>query len=147
MLYCLRHGVDGRLASSHNLGGILMRLRITILATLSLVAVMLGSAGNRNQTLAAEYSCKTSQCTNLAKCEGDHWTKTGECSISCYKESGAPGEIVFSGSANCGTSAGGGGGGGGETFFFPVGDYCYENWWWDPECSGPNDPYKPPPIN
>jgi hypothetical protein len=122
-----------------------MNSRITILATLLLVAmaVMFGSVGNRNQTLAAEYSCTTSQCPNSAKCEGDHWTRTGDCSISCYKESGAPGEIVFSGSANCGASSGGGGGGS----FLPENDYCYLNWWWDPECSGSNDPYKPPPIN
>lgn len=121
-----------------------MRSSITILAILLSVAVMLGSVSDRNQTLAAEYSCKTSQCPNIAKCDGDHWTKTGDCSISCYKESGAPGEIVFSGSANCGTSSGGGGGGG--PFLFP-GDYCSQNWWWDPQCEGPDDPYKPPPIN
>ena len=128
-----------------------MRSRITILATLLLVAmaVMFGSVSNRNRTLAAEYSCKTSQCPSIAKCEGDHWTSNGNCSITCYRESGAPGEIVYSGSANCGSSpgGGGGGGGGGDTSFFPIGSYCYENWWWDPECSGPNDPYKPPPIN
>ena len=129
---------------------LLMRSRITILATLLLVAlaVMFGSVGNRTQTLAAEYSCKTSQCPSIANCTGDHWTRTGDCTINCYKDSGAPGEIVFSGGANCGTSpVGGGGGGGGDTFFLPNGGYCYENWWWDPECSGPNDPYKPPPIN
>jgi len=121
-----------------------MRSLITILATLLLVAVMLGSVSDRNQTLAAEYSCKTSQCPNTAKCAGDYWTSTGTCSISCYKESGAPGEIVFSGSANCGTSSGGGGEG---SLFFPDGGYCYDNWWWDPDCTGPNDPYRPPPIN
>ena len=70
------------------------------------MAAMLGSSSDRNQTRAAEYSCKlTATCPNSAKCEGDRWTRTGDCSISCYKESGAPGEIIFSGSANCGASS------------------------------------------
>lgn len=114
------------------------------------MAAMLGSINDRNQTLAATYGCKTSQCPNVAACDGDHWTKTGECTISCYKDSGTTGEIVFSGSANCGTSSGGGGGGGGggTIELLPgASSYCYDNWWWDPGCSGPTDPYRPPPIN
>jgi len=72
------------------------------------LAAMLGLTSDRNQILAADYSCKlTATCPGSAKCEGDRWTRTGECSISCYKESGAPGEIVFSGSANCGASSDG----------------------------------------
>ncbi len=128
-----------------------MKLRIKIFLTLVLLAlVAISSAiGNRNATLAATYGCRNSQCPNIATCDGDHWTKTGECTISCYKDSGTTGEIVFSGSANCGTSSGGGGGGGGPIGFYYGGDtsYCYDNWWWDPECSGPSDPYMPPKIN
>jgi hypothetical protein len=126
-----------------------MRSRLTVLGTLFLMtlAVMSGAVSDRNQTLAADYSCKTSQCPNTAKCEGDHWNKTGDCTIACYKDSGAPGEIVFSGSANCGTSSGGGGGGGQVGYYLGGGGYCYDNWWWDSGCSGPNDPYMPPFIN
>ena len=70
-------------------------------------AAMLGSSSDRNQTQAAEwYGCKlTATCPGTAKCEGDRWMRTGDCSISCFKESGAPGEVVFSGSANCGASS------------------------------------------
>jgi hypothetical protein len=84
-----------------------MRSRITILIILLFVAMAIpGAVSDRNQTLAAEYSCKlTATCPGSAKCEGDRWTRTGDCAISCYKESGAPGEIVFSGSANCGASS------------------------------------------
>jgi hypothetical protein len=83
-----------------------MKLRITILGSLLLLAAILGSTSNRNQTSAAEFSCKSSQCPNSAKCEGDHWARS-ECAITCYRDAGAPGEIVVSGSANCGTGDGG----------------------------------------
>jgi hypothetical protein len=74
-------------------------------ALLVLIA-MFTSSSNRNQTLAAEYSCKlTATCPGIAKCEGDRWMRTGDCSISCFKESGAPGELIFSGGANCGASS------------------------------------------
>ena len=82
--------------------------RITTLAGFGLLALaaMLGSSSDRNQTQAAEYSCKlTATCPGTAKCEGDRWMRTGDCSISCFKESGTPGEIVFNGSANCGASS------------------------------------------
>jgi hypothetical protein len=82
--------------------------RIKMLAGFALLTLVatLGSSSDRNQTKAAEFSCKlTATCPGSAKCEGDRWTRTGDCSISCYKESGAPGEIIFSGSANCGASS------------------------------------------
>lgn len=82
--------------------------RIKTIAGFGLLALaaMLTSSSDRNQTFAAEYSCKlTATCPGTAKCEGNLWTRTGPCSISCYKESGAPGEIIFSGSANCGDSS------------------------------------------
>jgi hypothetical protein len=68
------------------------------LALLALTAIFISSS-HRNQTLAAEYySCKlTATCPGTAKCEGDRWMRTGDCSISCFKESGGPGELVFSG--------------------------------------------------
>jgi hypothetical protein len=73
-------------------------------ALLALTAMFTSS--HRNHTLAAEYSCKlTATCPGIAKCEGDRWMRTGDCSISCFKESGAPGELIFSGSANCGASS------------------------------------------
>jgi len=77
------------------------------------LAAMLTSTSNRNQTSAAEwYGCKlTATCPGSARCEGDRWMRTGDCSISCFKESGAPGELVFSGGANCGVSAEGRGSG------------------------------------
>ena len=88
--------------------GVDMR-RIKTFAGFALLALaaMLTSTSNRNQTFAADwYSCKlTATCPSSARCEGDRWMRTGDCSISCYKESGAPGEIVFSGSANCGASS------------------------------------------
>jgi hypothetical protein len=75
---------------------------------LLVLAAMLASFSHRNQTLAADYSCKLSPaCPGIAQCSGDRWMRTGDCSISCFKEIGAPGEVVFSGSANCGTGAGG----------------------------------------
>jgi hypothetical protein len=125
------------------------RFKILIGFGLLALAAMFTAVGDRNQTLAATYGCKTSQCPNIATCDGDHWTKTGECTISCYKDAGTTGEIVFSGGANCGASSGGGGGGGGGTIEILPGDssYCRDNYWWDPSCSGPSDPYRPPPIN
>jgi len=82
--------------------------RIKMLVGFALLALlaMLTSSSDRNRTFAAEFSCKlTATCPGSAKCEGDRWTRTGDCAISCYKESGAPGEIIFSGSANCGASS------------------------------------------
>jgi len=70
------------------------------------VAAMLTPISDRNHTLAAEFTCKSSQCPNSAKCEGDHWVRS-DCSITCYRDTGTPGEIIFSGSANCGTGEGG----------------------------------------
>ena len=82
------------------------RIKTLVVFALLILVAMLGSSSDRNQTRAAEFSCKlTATCPGSAKCEGDRWTRTGDCSISCYKESGAPGEIVFSGSANCGASS------------------------------------------
>jgi len=70
------------------------------------LAAMLTSNSDRHRTYAAEYSCKLSAtCPGSAKCEGTIWTRTGDCSISCYKELGLPGEVVFNGSANCGASS------------------------------------------
>lgn len=89
-----------------------MRPRIMILGTLLLLAMtaMPGAVSNRNQTLAAEFSCQSgATCPNPSKCSGDHFTASG-CSYTCYRDSGAPGQMVFSGSANCGTSSGGDGG-------------------------------------
>ena len=75
-------------------------------ALLALAAMLTSS--HRSQTLAADYSCKlTATCPGIAQCTGDRWMRTGECSISCFRESGAPGEVIFSGSANCGTGPGG----------------------------------------
>lgn len=80
---------------------------LVVFALLALIA-MLTTSSNRHQTFAAEwYGCKlTATCPGTARCEGDRWMRTGDCSISCFKESGGPGELVFSGSANCGASAG-----------------------------------------
>lgn len=90
------------------------------------IAVMSGAISHRNQTLAADYSCKSSSCPNSSQCTGDRWSKTGSCSITCYKEAGAPGEIIYSGSANCGTSpdSGVGGSGGGSM----EGGGCSTDW-------------------
>ena len=75
-------------------------------ALLALAAML--TTSHRSQTLAADYSCKlNSTCPGIAQCTGDRWMRTGECSISCFRESGAQGEIIFSGSANCGASSGG----------------------------------------
>lgn len=69
------------------------------------LAAMLNPIGNQNKTAAAEFTCKSSQCPNSAKCEGDHWVRSN-CAITCYRDTGVPGEIIFSGSANCGTGDG-----------------------------------------
>jgi len=84
------------------------RIKTLVVFALLALAAMLTSSSDRNQTFAAEwYSCKlTATCPGTGKCEGDHWMKTGECSISCFKDAGAPGEVIFNGSANCGTGAG-----------------------------------------
>ena len=95
-----------------------MRSRIKLAGTFLLltIAAISGAISDRNQTLAADYTCKSSTCPNPSQCTGDRWSKSGACSITCYKEAGAPGEIIYSGSANCGTSpdSGGGGAGGGS---------------------------------
>jgi hypothetical protein len=84
------------------------RIKTLVGVALLAVAAMLTSFSDRNQTLAADYSCRLSPaCPGIGQCGGDRWMRTGDCSISCFKESGAPGELVFSGSANCGTGAGG----------------------------------------
>ena len=69
------------------------------------VAAMLTPISDRNHTLAAEFTCRSSQCPNSAKCDGDRWVRSG-CAITCYRDTGTPGEIIFSGSANCGTGDG-----------------------------------------
>ena len=81
------------------------RIKTLVIFALLALAAMLASFSNRNQTLAADWSCRLSAtCPGIAQCTGDRWMKTGECSISCFKESGGPGELIFSGSANCGAS-------------------------------------------
>jgi hypothetical protein len=83
---------------------------IGILAILVLLAMaaMPGVIGNGDRTLAADYSCKTTTCTGTAQCSGDHWAQSGTCEITCYRDSGAPGQIVFNGSANCSPPSSGG---------------------------------------
>ena len=96
-----------------------MRSRIRIIGTLLLltVTVLVGGTIKRDQTLAAVYTCKAGQtCPNNSTCEGDLWFSNGNCGITCYKESGAPGQIVYSGSANCASTQNGGGSGGFEEF-------------------------------
>ena len=81
------------------------RFKILIGFALLALAAMLTSSSDRNQTLAAEWSCRlTATCPGIAKCEGDRWMRTGNCSISCFKESGSPGEVIFSGGAICGVN-------------------------------------------
>jgi hypothetical protein len=103
-----------------------MRLRKTLLGTFVLLAVALlsGAIGSRQPTLAAEFTCQTQTCVNPSKCSGDHFNRSG-CSITCYKDQGSVGEVVWSGSANCSTTppAGGGGGGGGTE-----GGGCWSDW-------------------
>lgn len=96
-----------------------MQSRTRIIGTLLLltVAALLGGTINRDQTLAATHYCKAgTTCPYNSTCEGDHWTPSGNCSITCYRETGVPGQIVYSGSANCGTNPNGGGSGGFEEF-------------------------------
>lgn len=120
---------------------------LVVLVTLALV-VIASAIGNRSPTLAADYSChNNSTCPGQAQCSGDHYNRTGPCAYTCYRDGGAPGEIVNNGSANCAPPSGGGGGGGGGGgpvgFNYTEGQYCQENWWWDFNCSGPDDTYKP----
>jgi hypothetical protein len=98
------------------------RIKTLLVLLLLAMAVMSSAISNRNQTLAADHRCTTTNCPGQAQCSGDHYTQTGNCAISCYKEAGAPGQIVFNGSANCAPppSGGGGGGGGGGFEEFPV---------------------------
>lgn len=125
--------------------------RITIFVTLVLLAMatLFGAIDNRNQTLAADFTChNTSNWPGIAQCSGDRYAQTGTCAITCYKEAGSPaGLIVANGSANCAPPPPGGGGGGGggnlEGFNGTEGEYCAENWWWDFNCSGPDDTYRP----
>lgn len=81
------------------------RIKILTLFAFLALAAMVAPISNRNPTAAAEFTCKSSQCPNSAKCEGDHWVRS-TCSIVCYRDTGVPGEIIFSGSANCGTGDG-----------------------------------------
>jgi hypothetical protein len=123
------------------------RIKIFVTFVLLAMAVMSTAISNRNETRAAEFTCQSgTTCPNPSKCSGDHFTATG-CTYTCYKDTGVPGQIVFAGSANCGTTAGGGGGtggGGGPVGFNNTeGTYCSENWFWDTNCSGPDDPYTP----
>ena len=118
--------------------------RMTIIVTLVLLAMaaLSGAIDNRNRTLAADYSCRNgTTCPGQAQCSGQYFSRAG-CAITCYRETGVPGEIVSNGSANCsppngGGSGGGGGGGGGSE---SGGGYCYDNWFWDSNCGG--DPYS-----
>jgi len=125
------------------------RIKLTASVLLLTVAVLSGGITNRNQALAGPYSCRSgATCPNASTCDGDSWESAGNCSITCYKASGAPGQIVYSGSANCSpTRPGSGGGGGGSGtivgYNWTEGEYCAENWWWDPNCSDANDPYVP----
>ena len=124
------------------------RIKIFVPLVLLAMAALFGAIDNRNQTLAADYTChNTSNCPGIAQCSGDKYAQTGACAITCYKEAGNPaGLIVANGSANCAppsTGGGGGGGGGPVAFNGTEGQYCAENWWWDINCSGPDDSYRP----
>jgi len=119
-------------------------IKTLLVLTILTMAVISGGISNRNQTLAADFSCTTATCPGMAQCSGDHWTQSGTCQKTCYRDSGAPGQIVFSGSANCSPpSSGSGGSGGGSSGSGSEGGYCADNWWWDFNCSGPDDPYEP----
>jgi hypothetical protein len=84
------------------------RIKTLVGFALFILAALLVPISDRHQTMAASYTCKlTATCPGVAQCDGTLWIRTGDCSISCYKESGQPGEIVFNGSANCGTGSGG----------------------------------------
>ena len=118
-------------------------LKTLLVFTILALAVMTGVTSNRYQTLAADFSCTTSTCPGIAQCSGDRWAQSGTCQKTCYRDTGVPGQIVFNGSANCSppSSGGSGGGGGGNGGF--EGGYCADNWFWDSNCSGPDDPYEP----
>ena len=92
----------------HNQKGVEMRRIKTLVGfALFILAALLVPIGDRHPTMAANFTCKlTATCPGVAFCEGTLWTRTGDCSISCYRESGQPGEIVFNGSANCGAGGG-----------------------------------------
>ena len=126
-----------------------MKSRLTILGTLLLLgsAVMFGTVTDGNKALAGDFSCHKATCPGLAQCTGDHWAQSGTCGIICYKDEGAPGQIVASASVDCAPSQSSGSGGGTVGFYIGDGGYCYDNWWWDTQCSGPDDPYMPPFIN
>src|ERR1051326_5877395 len=88
------------------------RIKIFVTFVLLAMAVMSTAISNRNETRAAEFTCQSgTTCPNPSKCSGDHFTATG-CTYTCYKDTGVPGQIVFAGSANCGTTAG-----------------CWGGWW------------------
>jgi hypothetical protein len=89
------------------------RIKTLLVLVILAMAFMSSAISNRNQMLAADFRCTTTTCPGQAQCSGDNWTQTGNCGISCYKQSGAPGQIVFNGSANCAPPPSGGGDGGG----------------------------------
>ena len=121
------------------------RIKIFVTLVLLAMAVLFGAIDNRTETLAADYTChNTSNCPGIAQCSGDKYAQTGACAITCYKEAGNPaGLIVANGSANCAPPSTGGGGGGPVAFNGTEGQYCAENGWWDINCSGPDDSYRP----
>lgn len=122
-----------------------MRSRIKLLGTLLLltVATLVGGSSNPIPTIAAEFKCKSAPtCPNEAQCSGTYFEPTG-CNYKCYTDGTRPGEIVFSGSANCSATSSGNNGGSGSGYAGLQG-YCAENWMWDAGCSGPDDPYTPP---
>ncbi|HKU77425.1 MAG TPA: hypothetical protein VJR02_26155 [Pyrinomonadaceae bacterium] len=125
--------------------------RITTFVTLVILAmaVFSGAIDNKNKTLAADYTCRNgTTCPGQAECSGQYFSKTG-CAITCYRETGVPGEISINGSANCsppstGGGSGGSGGGGAPGGGGYGGGYCYDNWFWDSNCNqDPSNPYDP----
>ncbi len=83
-----------------------MKVRKRFVVFLLMLAAAFSSAAvaNRYQTVAATFTCKTATCINNSSCEGTHYVADG-CNITCYREQGAPGQLVYSGGASCGTSA------------------------------------------
>lgn len=83
-----------------------MRLSKRLMGVFLLVGAALvfpAAIPNQDHALAAEYGCQAgTTCPNASKCTGSHYVPDG-CSITCYTEQGGPGQLVFSGSANCGT--------------------------------------------
>jgi hypothetical protein len=122
------------------------RFKTLVTLTLLAMAILSGAVGNRDQTLAADYSCHTGTCPGVAQCSGDYWSQSGSCAITCYRNAGTPGQIVVNGSASCAPPSTGGGGLIG--FYYGDGDahYCVDNWWWDTRCAGPDDTYNPGKI-